>query len=439
MASSKINIDFSFAIKEESLNNYHDQIEELKAKIATNNIIGYQFLGCFNIFKNIQKNDYIDIKKIPQWLINEHIEYLVVIAPQHVCLQAEALIKFAGRDSSSDSKIKVIFVNECISARDIAKLTSFLSDKHFAINIISQKGETLETLLIFRELKAMLYKILGSVNAKKYIFATTNNNYGKLFKETKVNEYRHFVLLDNTTEKFLGYSAAIMLPLACVGVNLDKYLNGANAANEYFSKMPLKKNPAYQYAVIRRILLKNNYNFENINAYSNSDLDLARLFKMYLSETGLKNKNGIYVNSSLQGCDNNTFSENHTSSPFNPFDTSLVVENQQYDYEVSILSEHDNDNLNYLSKLTYNSIGKTITKSMRENHVIIYKIPHILIKISDNFNDDTLGWIMAFIHRASIMFAYLRELNPFQNSGLDSYNINLIKNITELSGGSKND
>ncbi len=434
--SNRIFVDTSFALKEGTIDKYEEEVLRIQKLISSKNAIGHQNLGFLNVYANTVNKEINNIRKIKDWLIAENIEFLVTIAPQHICLQAESLIEYLyGRAYySSNHPVKVIFVNECINSREIAHLAKFLETKNFAINVISHSGESIETLLIFRELKAILHKLLGKATAKKYIFITTNNNYGKLFNEARVNNYRQFVLLDNSTEKFLNYSAAILFPLACAGIDIEKYLSGALMANNYYAKTPLKKNPAYQYAVSRYILSKNNFNLENLNVFSAANFKLAKLYQMYLGETTLKANGGIYVVSNLQPADNKSFSENNTASPFKMFDTTIIIETPRIDYKISAF-EDDDEGLNSYAKLTYNTIEKTAIKTMIENHVLTYKIPNIKITITDDSNEETLGWIIAFIHHASIMSAYLRDVNPFINQGVESYNTNLLKNLTELIGG----
>lgn len=438
MINSKITFNDAFALKSKAVEKYKDQIDSINKRLKNGEIVSSQYFGCFEIEKNIKRSDYEEIKKIPQWMLDENIEYLVVVAAKHIALQSESLIDITFGKFKFDQKIKILFVEENMNGRDIAQLLHFLETKRFAINIISQTGESLETLIVFRELKALLYKLLGKVNASKYIFATTNNNYGKLFNEVKVNGYKHLILLDNTTEKFLNYSAAILLPLACAGINIDEYLRGAKIANHYFMNSSINENPAAQYAVARKILFTNNFIAEHINVYSPSDTKLGQLFQMYLSEATLKNKQGIYVQTQLQPQSTKTFSENNVNIPIKMFETSLLLEKPKYDYRVSVLHDKEDDYFSYLTTYTYNKLGDVLSKTVIDNHVRVFKIPNLRIFIAD-YSNETLGWIIAFIHHASTMMAFLQDSNPFINQGIDSYKVDLLKNITELNGGSNYD
>ncbi|TPR54685.1 glucose-6-phosphate isomerase [Metamycoplasma neophronis] len=437
---NRILIDTNFAIKQEALNKYESLVNKINKEIENNDVVGHQFLGSFAVRKNYQKENFEEIKNLPKLLLSENIDTLVIIASQHICLQSQALIDLVrGKYPENNNKnLNVIFVDETINGRDIAQLIRYLESKNFAINVISQTGETIETLLIFRELKLLLQKAVGIVNASNYIYVTTNNNYGKLFKEVQLNKYKHFVLLDNSTEKFFSFSPAILVPLACAGIDIEAYVNGAAEANEYYKNAPLKDNSAYIYALSRFILEKNNFKIENINYYSNAENKLASLFRMYLTEACLRKTHGILVSTNRQSADLCTYSESLINAPFKCFETSIICDNPKFDYSISLSQDNDDDYYNYLSKLTYNTIGKTINRTITENHVINYKIPNLKI-IIENYEETTLGWIVVFIQRAAVMCAYLQNINPFDNVGTRSYSIELMKNITELTGGSKND
>ncbi|WP_027122823.1 glucose-6-phosphate isomerase [Metamycoplasma spumans] len=440
VSKDKIKFDFSLAVKEHSIEKYRPLVEKISNKLKKSDVEYHQFLGSFKIKRNQQKNQIDLIKELPKKLLSENIDTLVIIAPQHVCLQAQALTNLVNGKypESSSKKLDLIFVNETINGRDIAQLIRLLETRNFAINVISQNGESFEILLIFRELKLLLTKAVGSANAAKYIYITTNNNYGKLFNEVQVNKYNHLILLDNSTEKFFSYSAAILLPLACSGVDIDEYLEGAIEANEYYENADLKNNSAYQYAIVRFILWDNLYRLEHLNYYSNSEAKLSNLFKMYLTEGSLRKNKGIIVMSNQQPADLNSYSENQVNSFIKTFETSIICENPKIDYSISLSHENDDDYYNYLYNFTYNKIGKIINNTLIDNHVNNFKIPNLKI-IIENYDYRTLGWIIAFIQWSTLMCANLLEINPFDNVGVKSYHVELIKNITELAGGSKND
>ncbi|VEU78578.1 Glucose-6-phosphate isomerase [Metamycoplasma arthritidis] len=434
-----ISLDVSYAIKDQAIAKYQDIIGDINKKIKTGNIEGKEKFGFFDVFKGVTKHDYNAIKQKSKELIaSGEVEVLVVIASKEITLQSQALIEFSKGLRPQSSSLEIIFVNDNINGRDIAQLCIYLSKKNFAINVISQRGDSIETLLLFREFRSILEKKLGKVNANKYIYVSTNNNYGTLFEEVRNGNYEHFVIYDNTIERYFSFSAGVLFVLACAAINIDKFLDGANKAAAIYSKDDLEVNVAYRYAVARTILFKNEHNLEFINVFSKSDYKLGELWKMYFSEASVKNHKGILPLVNFMQDDAKVFGQSITQSGLKIFETSLYV-NNGLDYKPVSPSADEANNYNYLNQtVTYNKIGKAIADTIIENHVIIYKIPNLRIFIADD-SDITLGWMMVFLHRASIVSAYLLGLNPFVNTGQANLNMTLLKSIKDISGGNNND
>lgn len=424
---------------------YNDIIENINSKIQSKQTIGQKSLGFFDVLKNIQSSDYIKIKKIVKFLHEEKIDTLVIIAPQTICLQSQAIIDLTFSKNTNSKSIEVIYVNESFDGIDIVKLMQYLENKAFALNIISKNGDDLENLIIFRELISLLNNKVGKNNALKYIFATTNNNYGKLFNLVQNKKYNHLVLLDNTTARFLNYSVATLLPLACANIDIDEYITGAKEANEYYSNTKLSNNPAYKYSLVRYVFNKLDkkkdekdiFSIENIIVFSPSYKKMADLFSMYLNSTSYRKYKGIRVETYVHPSDTKTFTNLFFEKQRKMFDTHFVVKNPYYDYNVAIMNDNEGDEFNYLMKYSYNKINKTIAKAIKDYH-LSNQIPFIEIILED-ISDRSIGWLIAFIHRASIMTSYLMNFDPFEEIGLKTYNIELTKKITELIGGNKND
>ncbi|ENY53950.1 Glucose-6-phosphate isomerase (GPI) [Metamycoplasma alkalescens 14918] len=424
---------------------YKEIIHSINEKIKTNEISSQKNLGFLHAKKNIQKSDYSKLQNILKFFNEEKIEVLVVIAPEYICLQSESIINLVDTHLKEDSDIDILFINESYSGIDVANLIKYLENKRFALNVISKNGDDFESLIIFRELISLLTNRVGRNNATKYIYVTTNNNYGRLFNWAQAKNYQHLVLLDNTNERFLNYSAAVLLPLACARINIDSYLEGANEANLFYENCPLGNNSAYKYALVRYIFSKLDRNTkqkdifvnENICVFSQTHQKIGNLLAMYLNETSYRSYRGIKVNSFLQPSDTKTYTNIFFQKHQQMFDTHLIVKNPSFDFNVSIMDDSDLNDLNYLMKYSYNKLNKVMNKVIKNCH-LINQIPFVEI-IIDDLNHKTLGWIISFIHHAAIMSAYLMDLDPFEDNGLRAYNIELTKKFTELMGENKNE
>ncbi|AZZ65461.1 glucose-6-phosphate isomerase [Metamycoplasma phocicerebrale] len=431
---NRIEIDCSMILQREKIEDkYLDITNELNSKINSKEALGQKHLGFFEVTKNVQPGDLQKIKKIVNYLNDEGIEVFVVIAPKYICLQSQAIINLVfGKYNKSN--IEVIYIDENIDGRDIAQLCQYLENRKFAINVISKSGDNIESLVIFRELVSILNIKLGKQNSNQYIFVTTNNNYGKLFQIVQSKKYNHLVLLDNTTDRFLNFSAAVLLPLACAKIDIESYMEGAREANDYYSSTPLNKNnSAYFYAVTRLILHKAKWKYENVIVNSNSLKELSQLIAMYFNVTTYRKNRGMIVRSGVYPSDAKIESHFFSEKEGKIIETQFIFKNTLVDYNVAYMSESEDDEFSFLFKRTYNDISKTISKAVFDNH-FTYEVPNIKVLIQDS-DAKTLGWMVAFIHRASIMSAYLMEIDPFEDDGLRTYNIELTKKFNELMGG----
>ncbi|BAP39506.1 hypothetical protein [Metamycoplasma canadense] len=441
---SRINIFCDQPVHQEVFESKYKQIvEDINIKIKNKQTLGHKNLSFFNVAKNIQDSDYLKIKKILNFFNEEKIQVLVVIAPEFICLQSQALINLANLNSFF--KIEILFINESYDGIEIARLIQYLENKRFAINVISKSGEDIETLIAFREIASLLINKIGRNNATKYIFVSTNNNYGKLFNWTQSKKYTHLVILDNTTERFLNYSVATLLPLICANINIDEYIEGAKEANEFYENTTLSNNPAYKYAIVRYVMNKRSqqidekeiFALENIVVTSKSLKKLANLFAMYLNATSYRKHIGLQTNVFLHPSDAKTYTNLFFERQRKMFDTYLVIKNFPYDFHVATINENEMDDLNYLINYSYNKINDNFKRIVKDYHLSL-RIPFIEIIIED-LSSRSLGWIIAFIHRSAIMSSYLMNLDPFEDNGLKTYNIEVTKKITELIGGNKND
>ena len=441
--ANKIFIDYDYAVKEQSIKKFENEINIINSKINSNIIEGSEYFGFLNVYKNITKEDYQKILEISKNLLKDNeVEYLVIIANESINLQIQAITEFCLGKKPFNKKIEFIYLNDSMDGAQIAQIIEFLSDKTFAINAISQTGENIEIYLLLKEFSLILETRVGKINASKYIYITTNNNYGSLFELAKKKNYTHFVLYDNVIEKYATFSAAILLPLSIAEVNIDKFLEGAKDANIKYSNGKLDNNIAYQYSVIRHILYNNNFVMETINSFRKNESKMSKLLQMYLSESALKNNSGIIPIAFNSSSDIKPFSQllslskisSHEGN-FRIFNTNLIVQNPKYDYQFSYSS---NGERNPFENITFNSINKIISDCIIENNVIIYKIPNIKIQILDD-TDYTAGWFIVFMQRAAIMSAYLNNINPFTNEVLKNYHINFMKKLKDVGKGENND
>ena len=93
--------------------------------------------------------------------------------------------------------------------------------------------------------------------------------------------------------------------------------------------------------------------------------------------------------------------------------------------DLPIIEDHDDyDELNYLLHKNVNQINNIVSKGVSDAHVLAGKVPNIKIEI-DKMNEFALGELFYFFEKACAMSAYLLNLNPFDQPGVEIYKLNI--------------
>ncbi len=82
--------------------------------------------------------------------------------------------------NEADDGLKIYFCGNTISPTALNDIIKLTKGKRFSINVISKSGTTTETALAFRVLRKLLEDSVGTEEANKRIYATTDRAKGTL-------------------------------------------------------------------------------------------------------------------------------------------------------------------------------------------------------------------------------------------------------------------
>jgi glucose-6-phosphate isomerase len=143
-----------------------------------------------------------------------------------------------------------------MSSSYLCGLKKKLTNKKFAIVVISKSGTTLEPALAFRIFRKLLEKNIGIKQSHKYIVSVTDYEKGTLLELSKKNHYIHFGIPNNIGGRFSTLTSVGLLVFALKGINPLMILHGAKQAlldNSFENK--LDQSNAFIYACYRHYLL----------------------------------------------------------------------------------------------------------------------------------------------------------------------------------------
>lgn len=423
----RIKLNLSNAISSNEILEYQDKVKEINEKMDKFETMGSDFLGWKDLPNQVNWDEFLKMEEKAKWLLKEGIEVLVVIGIGGSYLGARAAIDFVNGNFplNANKKMEVVYAGTTLSSTATAQLLAYVENKKFAINVISKSGTTLEPSLAFRFFKELLEKKVGKVESRKYIFATTDANKGVLREIVRHEKYTNFIIPDDIGGRYSVLTPVGLFPMICAGLNVREILSGAQKANEFYKKSDLKDNIAYQYAVARHIFhIEKKYSIEILVSYEPYFHFFLEWWKQLFGETEGKNEIGLYPSSRIFSTDLHSLGQFIQEGSRILFETVINLKTPKIDLDISE-DKNNLDGINYLVNKTLHNINKAALDATVSAHAEIAKVPNIILDIEDS-TEETLGWMFMFFERACAMSAYLLNVNPFNQPGVEIYKANMF-------------
>ena len=396
---------------------YINDVKAIDAKIKGKTGAGNDFLGWTSWPKDYDKEEFERIKEAAKE-IQDNYEVLVVAGIGGSYLGARCAIE-ALNGLFPKHKVQIIFIGNTLSSNYIAQVLDYLKDKNFAINVISKSGTTTETSVAFRLLKELLISKVGEEKASKAIYATTDKARGALKTEANTMGYKTFVIPDDIGGRFSVLTAVGLLPIAVAGGDIDALMKGAADAMAEYDNDDVLTNPCYKYAVTRHYLYNNDKEVEMFVTYEPQMTQIGEWLKQLFGESEGKDGKGLFPTACTFSTDLHSMGQFIQEGTKLLFETNIVVEEPNLD--VTINADKDNlDGLNFLAGKNVSYVNKKAFEGTLAAHVVDGEVPNIVISIPklDAYN---LGYLFFFFMKAVAMSAYLIDVNPFNQPGVEIY------------------
>jgi glucose-6-phosphate isomerase len=409
-------------IDEEIINSYQHKVVAINDMIKNKTGLGNDFLGWVDWPINYDRDEIKAILEDAKY-VRENFEVLVVCGIGGSYLGARSAIEALNGLKNND-KLEIIFMGQTFSPNYTAQVLSYLKDKKFAINVISKSGTTTETSVAFRLLKQLLENAVGKKEARKAIFATTSKTSGALRKLSDIEGYKTYVLPDDIGGRYSVFTAVGLFPLACANIDIEAMLLGASKAREFIQDAPLKVNECYQYAVMRDYMYRHNKPVEMYVTYEPQMSQISEWLKQLFGESEGKNHLGLFPASATFSTDLHSLGQYVQDGTPLLFETIINVINPNQDVEVPNVLD-DLDGLNYLAGKNLAFINQKAFEGTLKAHEE-GGVPCNVIYI-EKLDAHVLGYLYYFFMRACAMSAYLLEINPFDQPGVEIYKKNMFQ------------
>lgn len=418
-----VNVNLKHALLENDVMSYQDEVTRIHEMIHNKTGKGNDFLGWLDWADRYDKDEFARIKVCAK-RIREQANVLLVCGIGGSYLGARAAIEMIQGPYAQDD-LEIIYIGNTFSSTSIVRILNYIKDKEVACNVISKSGTTTETALAFRLIREFMENKYGAEEASKRIYATTDAKNGLLKPLADQKGYETFVIPDDIGGRFSVITPVGLLPIAAAGIDIDAMMCGVKDATFELNNASLEANPAYVYAVVRRMMEAQGKDVEMFVSYESHLVFLAEWWKQLFGESEGKEGKGLLPASVNFSTDLHSMGQFVQDGKKVLFETVVLVDNPIEDAEVPFV-DGDIDQLNYLSGKSLNWINQKAFEGTLEAHEVTGNVPNVIINIekADAYN---FGYLVYFFFKSLAMSVYMLDVNPFDQPGVEVYKKNMFK------------
>ncbi len=417
-----IKVDYSQALLNEDVNSYQDSVSKVAKELMEHTGKGSDYTGWVDWPENYDHEEFQRVIKTAK-RIREDCDILLVCGIGGSYLGARSALEFM-RGLYPESGPEIIFAGNTFSPTYLKQLLHHLEGKQVYLNVISKSGTTTETSVSFRIFQQYIEEKYPE-DANKHIIATTDKARGTLKELATKKGYETFVIPDNIGGRYSVFTSVGLLPLAVAGIDIEQLMKGSYDAYKELQAEKIEDNPAYQYAVCRRILEKQGKVAEMLVTYEPNQTMIAEWWKQLFGESEGKEGKGILPVSATFTTDLHSLGQFIQEGTKLLFETVLKVDKPLVDY--TFPEDKENlDHMNYLAGKSLDWVNKMAMEGTIDAHVNTGKVPNILIEIPDA-TAYSYGYLIYFFFKACAISCYLLDINPFNQPGVEVYKKKMFK------------
>ncbi len=414
-----IRLDLSKTTFDKDIFSYENEVRKIHQMIHQKSGLGNDYLGWVNYPSCITDNDLKRIQKIAQ-KVQKECDALVVIGIGGSYLGAKAAID-AINGLFKTTSLEIIYLGNTLSPFYTSQVISHLKGKKIAINVISKSGTTIEPAIAFRIVKQLAYDVWKE-RTSEFIFATTDKEKGALKTMADIEGYETFVIPDDIGGRYSVFTPVGLIPMACAGIDIISFIEGAKQASELYNNEDLNSNVAYQYAITRYLEYKKGLNVEFFITYEPHMAAFNEWLKQLFGESEGKERKGLVPASLCFTTDLHSMGQFCQQGSDVFFETTIKTKHYQEDINIPAL-ENNLDNLNYLVGKSLSYVNDIAIESTLKAHFSGNR-DNLVIEF-DKMNPTTLGHLFYFFMKACACSAYLLQINPFNQPGVEVYKANM--------------
>ncbi len=346
-------------------------------------------------------------------VIRGKCDAFVVIGIGGSYLGARAAIEMLGRKGAAPA---IYYAGQNISGTYHVELMEEIADKDVCLCIISKSGTTTEPSIAFALLKDMLIQKYGNEEARRRIYAVTDQNRGVLREEADREGYESFVVPDDIGGRYSVLTAVGLLPIAVAGIDVDDMLSGAA---EMMGPFSFEEDGAAQYAAARNLLFSLGRVVEVFESYEPRLFYFSEWLKQLFGESEGKQGKGIFPAALQFSTDLHSMGQFLQDGNQIFFETILNIEEPPLDITVPESAGKA------LAGRSMNQVNRAAVEGVMAAHGKA-GVPMIKIDIP-KVTSHYFGQMVYFFERACALSGYLSGVNPFDQPGVEDYKSEMRK------------
>lgn len=286
----------------------------------------------------------------------------------------------------STGKPEILFVGTNLSTEYQRDLMTYIQNRNIILNVISKSGNTLETIQTFEPIYELMKKKYPDRELKERIYITTGEQESYFYNLAKEYKYPLLTIPKEIGGRFSVFTVVGLLPIAVAGFDIHALLKGVKKGKEYLEE-------AYRYACYRDYFYHHHRLVESFTIYEPKLTNLGEWLKQLFAETQGKEGKGILPILTSNTKDLHSLGQYYQEGSPILFETVIKIKSQDLNDKVST----------------------AVLKAHYEGHT-----PSIVM-ILDELNEEAIGIFCYFMEVSATIGAYLLEVNPFDQPGVENY------------------
>ena len=387
---------------------------------------GSDFLGWLDLPTETETDEIRRIRTAAKQ-IRESSDVFVVIGIGGSYLGPRAAIELMQGANHNIGKGKgnpqIFYAGNTLSTRHWNELLRLLEGKDFSIAIISKSGTTTEPAIATRALRWLLERKYGTDGARKRTYAITDPVKGALRQMAEEEGWETFVIPPNVGGRYSVLTAVGLLPLAVAGIDPMEVMAGAVQAKKDYDIRSFE-NPVWLYAATRNLLYRHGKVIEILESFEPGFRMMGGWWQQLYGESEGKDGKGIFPVTAEFTPDLHSLGQMIQQGERNIFETMVRFDAPAQ--KLTIGPDLKNlDGLNYLEGKSLDFVDEKAYLGTLAAHVD-GGVPVITMDMGELTNEK-LGEMFYFFELACGVSAYMLDVNPFNQPGVEFYKRNMFQ------------